>query len=181
VSGDALALLVLVGTSILIGAIWLAGRRRDRAALRQTVLARVKERAERIVTAEEALTRAVEELETAKRFLGEVSTIGLWTKSDDSSDNRRKRQGLRETDWAVSGAQRALAAVAAPLRNERLEALETDLRALVARLEPLPDTVSDTMGDSPSLDATILSLSEEVTRLRERASLLAAEPRDPIR
>jgi hypothetical protein len=179
-SGDTLSLLALFGSLLLIGAIWLTGRRMDRLSEERykALPPRVEPRPERVVTVAEAVGRAVEELKTAKRLLDEVYTIGLWSKSDDCSDNRRKRQGLRETDWAVSGAQRAVASIAAPLRDERLDALEADLRALVARIEPLPDTVTDTMGDNLALDSTVSSLSDEVERLQEWASLLAAEAKD---
>jgi len=128
-----------------------------------------------------ALARVMEELSTARRLLEEVYAIGLWSKSDDSSDNRRKREGLRETDWAVSGALRALM----ELRSHHsdvpaaLNTLEDELRVLVGVLEPLPDTVTDTMGENALLDSTIGKVSDKVSELLERASRLAAEYRQP--
>jgi chromosome segregation ATPase len=127
----------------------------------------------------DALARVMEELSTARRLLEEVSAIGLWSKSDDSSDNRRKRKGLRETDWAVSGALRALT----ELRSHQsdvpasLSTLEDELRVLVGVLEPLPDTVTDTMGENALLDSAISNISDKVSELLERASRLAAEYR----
>lgn len=129
-----------------------------------------------------ALERVLEELKTAKHLLDEVYSIGLWSKSDDSSDNRRKRQGMRETDWAVSGAHRALTALRPRLQEvpEPLHALERDLGSLVAVIEPLPETIIDTMGENFALDSAINNISEEVTRLSARASQLAAEYRQRI-
>ena len=117
-----------------------------------------------------ALDRVVEELSTARRLLDEAYSIGLWSKSDDCSDNRRKRQCLRETDWAISGALRALNGLPAPV-----DAIARDLRALVAVVEPLPDTVTDTMGTNGELDATISRMSDEVDGLSKRAARLSAE------
>ncbi|HEU4888787.1 MAG TPA: hypothetical protein VFV49_12950 [Thermoanaerobaculia bacterium] len=121
------------------------------------------------------MKRVLEELETAKRLLDEVYSIGLWSKSDD--DNRRKRQGMRETDWAVSGAHRTLTALRPRLQEvpEPIHALERDLGSLVAVIEPLPETIIDTMGENLALDSAINNISEEVTRLSARASQLVAE------
>lgn len=127
----------------------------------------------------DALARVTRELEMARRLLDEVYAIGLWSKSDDSSDNRRKRQGLRETDWAVSGALRALTELRAhePDQPVPLNVLEQELRLLVGVLEPLPDTVTDTMGDSGILDSAISASSTKVLELLTMASDLAAEYR----
>ncbi|HYC92799.1 MAG TPA: hypothetical protein VEO54_26555 [Thermoanaerobaculia bacterium] len=125
-------------------------------------------------SAVDALARVLAELDTAQHLLEEVSVIGLWSRSDDCSDNRQRRKGLRETDWAVSGALRALT----DLRSHQpdipagLVTLEEELRALVKVLEPLPDTVSDTMGDTGPLDSAIREISREISNLRERASQL---------
>jgi hypothetical protein len=127
----------------------------------------------------DALARVTEELDTARRLLDEVYAIGLWSKSDDSSDNRRKRQGLREADWAVSGALRALTELRShePGQPVPLNTLENELRTLVRVLEPLPDTVTDTMGDSGNLDSAIGESSTKVLALLKMASELAAEYR----
>ena len=131
-------------------------------------------------TPAEALARAIAELETAKRLLEEIASLGVWFRSDDCSDNRRRRQGLRETDWAVSGAQRALAGIPTELRDARLDALETDLRSLVARLEPLPDTVSDTMADDDlPFYVAVRGLTDEVERLHQRAIAFAGAAAPP--
>jgi hypothetical protein len=127
----------------------------------------------------DALARVIEELDTARRLLEDVYKIGLWSKSDDSSDSRRKRAGLRETDWAVSGAIRALT----ELRDHQpdipagMTTLEDELRLLVAVLEPLPGTVTDTMGENGLLDSTIGEISSEISNLMARASQLADEYR----
>lgn len=121
-------------------------------------------------TPAEALAYAILELDAARKLLEEIASLGLWFRSDDSSDNRRRRQGLRETDWAVSAAQRAIAGIPAELRDERLDALEADLRSLVARLEPLPGTVSDTMADDDlPFYVSVRELSDAVERLHARA------------
>lgn len=119
------------------------------------------------MTIAEALHRVVQELQTASRLLSEVYTIGLWSKSDDSSDNRRKRDGLRETDWAISGAHRALRDLQSD--SAELVALERDLHALVLEVEQLPGMVSDTMGENLTLDSAIREISQKVTTLMERA------------
>jgi hypothetical protein len=117
------------------------------------------------------------DLKKAQGLLGEVYSIGLWSKSDGCSDNRQKRQGMRETDWAVSGAHRALKELRPRLQEvpETLVALEQDLAALVAVIEPLPETIIDTMLETPALDSANYRISAEITRLSERASQLAAE------
>jgi len=126
-----------------------------------------------------ALARVMAELDKARRLLAEVYGIGLWSKSDDASDNRRKREGLRETDWALSSALRELTDLRSHHPNipASLGTLEDKLRALVGALEPLPDTVSDTMGESRRLDSTISEISSEISNLMEKASHLAAEYR----
>lgn len=127
----------------------------------------------------EALIRVTQELDTARRLLGEIYSIGLWSKSDDSSDNRRKRNGLREKDWAVSGALRAITELRSyqPDSPESLNKLEDEMRALVAAVEPLPDIVTDTMGEDGVLDSAIGHISEKVSELLTMASDLAEENR----
>lgn len=124
----------------------------------------------------DALARVLAELNAAQHLLEEVNVIGLWSKSDDCSDNRQRRKGLRETDWAVSGALRALTDLRShqPDLPAGLSALEDGLRALVKVLEPLPHTVLDTMADTGPLDVTIRELLREISNLREKASQLAA-------
>jgi len=118
------------------------------------------------------LMRACEDLEQASRLLEEVGSIGLWSKSDDSSDNRRKRNGIREADWAVSSACRRLAAL--QTQHADVNAIEAELRAVVAFLEPLPDGIPDTMGDNPELDSKIGGALERIEETRRRATELAA-------
>lgn len=199
--GDSVALLAFLGSAVVLGLIWMWGRRLDERsreryeAMREASAARVasgvtpSEESEVLTPAgelalvAEALSRVLAELETATRLLDEVYSIGLWSKSDDCSDNRRKRQGMRETDWAVSGAHRALKGLRPRLREipEPLDALERDLASLVAVIEPVPETISDIMADhNPALDSAHYRISGEVTRLSERASQLAAEYRQRI-
>jgi chromosome segregation ATPase len=187
-SGDRVALLAFLGSAAVLGLIWLWGwrvdaRSRERYEIMQSSMAsRTAPEvgpltpAGELAAISDALERVLGELETAKRLLDEVYSIGLWSKSDDCSDNRRKRQGMRETDWAVSGAQRALKELRPRLQEipETIDALERDLTSLVAVIEPLPETISDIMGESPALDAAVSNISAEVTRLSERASQLAA-------
>jgi chromosome segregation ATPase len=171
-SGDPLALAAFLGAMGLLAILWLAGRRKP-----PEPLPRRAERSEpRVVTAQEALTSVRRNLETALELLREVDTIGLWVRSDDCSDNRRKREGLREMDLEVSSARRAVADISPPFRDARLDELENDLRTLRARTEPLPATVIDT-GENPELDGTIRSLTNEIEQLQHRVSLLAAELR----
>ena len=174
-SVDTVTLIAFLGSVVLIAAIWRASRRIQPPVASAPAPVAVKEA--RVIPPGEWLASAVGDLETAHRLLAEVYSIGLWSKSDDCSDNRKRREGLRETDWAVSGAQRAVAAVRAQLQDARLDALEDELRSLVTALEPLPDTVSDTMLETSALDAAISPLSDQIARLRERVSVLAAEYR----
>lgn len=114
------------------------------------------------------MNRVVEQLELASRLLDEVFSIGLWTESTDSSDNRNRRKGIRETDWAVADAYRAAASIDSP----EAQALARDLLALDASIEPIPDTISDIMATNVGFDATIRELQEKVTELLERARRL---------
>jgi len=124
----------------------------------------------------EALKRVVTDLTTAHELLAEVYSTGLWSRSD--GDNRRIRQALRETDWTISGAHRALRELSdvEPALPEPIEALKRELQALVARIEPLPNEVTDTMPDQHLwLDVEVMQISDEATRLREQAARLRAE------
>jgi hypothetical protein len=127
----------------------------------------------------EALMRVAAALDAARGLLDEVYWTGLWSKSDDSSDNRRKRKGIREADWAVSGALRALVELRShqPDVAAGVAALETELRVLVGVLEPLPDSVTDTMGESGVLDSKISEISRQISNLIEKAADLAEEYR----
>lgn len=131
------------------------------------------------------LRRADEELSTAERLLAEVYSIGVWIKADDCSDNRRRRAGLRETDWAVSGAYRALKAITLvwPDLQASVDALAREAAALVRILEPLPDTIPDTMLETSQLDTAVNSVQEQVSALRERVRALASsveQKRHPV-
>ena len=173
-SEDQVALATLVASVVLIGVIW-SSRRRGEAVERE-----VRERLERSrasrqpPSVRDALASVVEDLSTAARLLEEASVIGLWSKSDDSSDNRRKRQGLRETDWAVSGALRALT----DLHSAHLEVpaqlheLEQELRTLVAEVEPLANMVTDTMGVNFSLDSAMMAAARKISEVLEQAAQL---------
>jgi hypothetical protein len=113
---------------------------------------------------QDLLKRAAEQLELCVQLLEDVWRIGLWSKSDDSSDNRNKRRGLREADWAVADACRQLEAA----QSELLP----DVKAFLAEVEPLANEVIDTMGDNPQLDAAIFKAirrGEELAKqVRER-------------
>jgi hypothetical protein len=126
-----------------------------------------------------ALEYACECLDRAEALLNEVDTIGLWVKSDDSSDNRRKRTALRETDWTLSGAVRRIDGVlpGVPAVRVVLTELRDELRKLVAAVEPLPDLVTDTMDKNPELDDCVRRLREEIARVRERAGVVLGKSR----
>ena len=107
--------------------------------------------------------RAIEQLELAARLLEEESNVGLWVSSDDCSDNRRRRQLLREADWAVSDAHRSLPDDAA-------------IAALMKKVEPLADLVTDTMGVNPWLDLQVMNAREEAEELAKRLRAHAVRP-----
>lgn len=113
--------------------------------------------------------RIADRLDEAKRLLDEVYSIGVWVTSDDSSDNRRRRELLREVDWAVSGALRTVADLPP---GPAIEPLRRDLEALVRIVEPLPGTVSDIMGDTLALDSAILDVTERLAAIREQVEPL---------
>jgi hypothetical protein len=195
-SGDQVATLAFLGSAAVFGLIWLLGRRadvrnRERYDTVQRYLAsRAAAEAEAVPLSPaeapaaicEALKEVLGDLKKAQGLLDEVSTIGVWSKSDGCGDNREKRQKMRETDWAVSGAHRALKQLRPRLQEfpEPIDALERDLASLVAVIEPLPETILDTMLDTPALDSAIYGISPEIARLSERASQLAAEYRQRI-
>ena len=93
-------------------------------------------------------------------LLHEADNVGLWVKSDDSSDNRDKRRLLREADWKSSEGVRALQAA-----GVELPGLEADFRELMHFLEPLPDEVTDWMGANPQLDLKIMKALDMIERL----------------
>lgn len=88
----------------------------------------------------DALSRAIEQLEKADQLLSEVFSIGLWTKSDDCSDNRQRRKFLREVDWALSDAYRALSGVRVehPEDQTEVDALRSDLHPWWRSSRPFP-------------------------------------------
>lgn len=183
-STDGIELVALIAAA-LVAVAYLAARRRERRdrerwmRLRETAATRVADADPPRAPSRpaEALARAVEELKTARRLLEEVGVIGLWSQSDDSSDNRRRRQGLRESGWAVSGALRALTTwrAAQPDVPPPLAALEEDLRTLVGVLEGLTNDVTDTMGENLQFYVAVSKAAEQVAGLLERATRLTGE------
>ena len=99
-------------------------------------------------------------LEQTAALLTEADNIGLWVKSDDSSDNRNKRRLLREADWKSSEGVRLLEAA-----GVQLPQLEADFRELMHFLEPLPDEVTDWMGENPQLDLKVMKALDMIERL----------------
>lgn len=124
----------------------------------------------------EALARVADQLELAEKLLTEYGSIGLWVKSDDSSDNRRKRECLKEADWAVSDASRSLARFReeSGVPPEAVASLEADLKSLIAHLEPLPEMVTDIMDTNPVLDGHVSAALERLSDLRGRVGGLKA-------
>jgi hypothetical protein len=180
-SAEGVALAALIVSVALAAILWFQKREQDLGE-RLSGLAREIERRRATRAAPEpptlgdALARVQDELRTAHRLLSEVYSIGLWSKSDDSSDNRRKRQALRETDWAVSGALRALTALSEHGDvSASIQGLEHELRMLVAIIEPLPNEVTDTMGENLVLDSIVGNASDKASELLQMAAQLAAE------
>jgi len=122
----------------------------------------------------QTLKYVVECLDRADQLLNEVDTIGLWVKSDDCSDNRRKRTALRETDWTLYGAVAKINNLLpdVPAAQVALGQLCERLRKLVAVAEPLPDRVTDISDKDPELDKIIRDMRDEIAELRDRAQLL---------
>ncbi|MEO8380279.1 MAG: hypothetical protein ABI779_11500 [Acidobacteriota bacterium] len=191
------ALVTLVASAI---AVWSSIRRRqlERRVL-QSLLSRPSaslpdeiERGPRTAVAElesviRVLREAVEDFERTVELLQEADNVGLWNKSDDSSDNRRKRTLLREADWSLSSAERELAACRPEPFDvrETIVAFEAEVHALVLRLEPLAGLVTDTMGVNHSLDYTVSVMQTELRETAERlrhfasaCSVRAAEERE---
>ena len=169
ITEDTLVRLAFFALLASAGLFYFLRKRRDRLGeeLHRLAEARTAESRE-APSIQDLLRRAEEQLSLAERLLSEAGSIGLWVKADDSSDNRRRRTALREADWAVSDAYRALNAieVASPLAEEA--------QAIVRLLEPLPDTIPDTMGDDRALDSTVSTINEQVRALRERIRVFAA-------
>jgi hypothetical protein len=132
--------------------------------------------AERLGAAEE-LVRVARTLELLTERLAEVDTIGLWSKSDDSGDNRRKRQGLREADWDASYVNRVLTGFL-PLAGEaraELQPLADAAAELQALIEPLAGLVTDTTGIHYDLDVRLSHAREKAAELQARVAALLAE------
>jgi hypothetical protein len=114
-------------------------------------------------TAAEILTRISRTLGIAKDQLAEVDSIGLWSKSDDSSDSRRKREGLREAGSSISYAGRTLKEADLPALRPIAAAL-AEFEAMVA---PLAGMVTDTMGTSHDLDYRLSRARTKAAELLE--------------
>jgi hypothetical protein len=110
----------------------------------------------------DALNAAADALDDAIRLLGEAYRIDLWSKSNDASDNHRKRDLLREADWAVARAHRAL------MNLPELELLANDVTELLRFIEPLADSVTPDMGANGPLDASIDDASTRAAALVDR-------------
>jgi hypothetical protein len=72
----------------------------------------------------------------------------------------------------VSGALRALLKLRShpPDVSAGVAALENELRVLVGVLELLPDSVTDTMGESGVLESKISEISRQISNLIEKAA-----------
>lgn len=127
--------------------------------------------------AAEELQRVARTLSILSERLAEVDTIGLWSKSDDSSDNRRKRQGLKEADWDASFVNRVLTEFL-PLAGETrpdLQPVADAAAELQEMLEPLAGLVTDTMLANYDLDIRLTRAREKTAALQAHvARLLAA-------
>ena len=123
------------------------------------------------------LDLVAEDLMNAHQILDDVSNIGVWSKSDDCSDNRQRRKGLREADSRVSRARRRLTDLETtePELQRDFALLDADIGAVVADLEPLPDTVSDIMDKNPALDVSIYDAMARIDALRERSLGMSSE------
>lgn len=180
ISEDTLALVAFLGSLAILGLIyWFRARSKAREeALHRLIEERSASREDHSSPSTvDLLRRAGDELSSANGLLSEVYSIGLWVKADDCSDNRRKRTGLREADWAASGAYRALNAIECewPEIRTSVNGLAQEVDAIVRALEPLPDTIPDTMGDNLELDSVISTLAGQVEALRERVEAVLAD------
>jgi len=131
--------------------------------------------ADRAAAADE-LVRIARTLGLLGERLAEVDTIGLWSSSDDSGDNRRKRQGLMEADWDVSYVNRALADFL-PLAGEaraELQPVADAAAELQALIEPLAGLVTDTMGTNHDLDVRLSRARARTEELQGRVAELLA-------
>jgi hypothetical protein len=134
--------------------------------------------ADRAAAAEE-LVRVARTLSLLSDRLAEVDTIGLWSKSDDSSDNRRKRQGLTEADWDASFVNRVLTEFL-PLAGEarqELQPLADAAAELQALIEPLAGLVIDTMLTNYDLDVRLSRAREKTADLQAQVAALLADYR----
>jgi chromosome segregation ATPase len=124
------------------------------------------------------LKRVQDQLENAQRLLDEVYSIGVWVQSDDCSDNRNRRRGLREFRTEIGGAQvsiRDMEAEPPPGIDGPLKELRRDLEEFYEELRPLPDSISDTSGNTQELDSNIRKFRERVSGLQERTGRLIEE------
>ena len=177
ISEDTFALLAFAGSLAILGLLYWSRTKSKSVGEALHRLAEERSTLRSKPSREDFLRQALEELSSAERLLSEVSSIGLWMKSDDSSDNRRRRSGLREADWAVSAAYRALNS----LESESLTSRAQEAHQIVQALEPLPDTIPDTMGDNPALDLAVRTLADQVEALRGRVEAVLAEGSDEDR
>lgn len=134
--------------------------------------------ADRAAAAEE-LVRVARTLGLLGERLAEADTIGLWSKSDDSSDNRRKRQWLMEADWDASYVNRTLAGflpLAGDARAE-LQPLADAAAELQAMIEPLAGLVTDTMVANYDLDVRLTRARGKTAELQAQVATLLASLR----
>jgi hypothetical protein len=132
---------------------------------------------ESLEAAAAVLDRVAENLVNAHQIVNDVYVIGVWSTSDDSSDNRQRRKGLREADWAASGASSKLRSfeTTEPELQRDFALLDADIRAVVADLELLLDTVSNIMDSTLALDVSINDAKAQIEALRERCLGIASE------
>lgn len=120
------------------------------------------------VEIEEHLTWTIRWLQGMQRHLREALSIGVWMKSDDSSDNRNKRRELSDAASDAWSAADQLSRITAFEMQKALNPMLAEIRELENALRPLAESILDTMGENPALDRRLGQLEDQMEELVDK-------------
>lgn len=115
-------------------------------------------------------------LRRACQTLDDVYSIGQIIKSDGCSDFRQKRDGMIEVRGDISQAIWEINNLRALMtqKDAELDAVKAELEKLLAFVKPIPESISDTMKDTYTVDRKVSEAGERLAPLCDRLDQIKA-------